>query len=78
MLGWTHAFGDVTPQTNLAFATGQAFSVEGLPIAEDTGIVEAGFDVGIGKKTTVGLSYVGQFSSRVNDNAVKADLTVKF
>lgn len=78
MLGWSHAFGDVTPEQRLAFAGGQAFTIEGLPIAQDTAIVEAGFDVGIGRNKTVGLSYTGQFSSQTSDNAVKADLTVRF
>ncbi|MBZ9600363.1 autotransporter domain-containing protein [Phyllobacterium chamaecytisi] len=78
MLGWSHAFGDVTPEQRLAFAGGQPFDVKGLPVATDTGIVEAGFDVGIGKATTLGLTYSGQFSDSASDNAVKADLTVKF
>jgi subtilase-type serine protease len=78
MLGWSHAFGDVTPAAKLAFAGGQPFDVKGLPVARDVGIVEAGFDVGIGKATTVGLTYGGQFSDSASDNAVKADLTVKF
>ncbi|MHC1550747.1 autotransporter domain-containing protein [Phyllobacterium sp. K27] len=78
MLGWNHAFGDVTPERSLAFAGGAPFSIEGLPIAKDAFAVEAGFDVGIGKRTTLGLAYTGQFSGDTRDNAVKADLTVKF
>ncbi|WP_114433121.1 autotransporter domain-containing protein, partial [Phyllobacterium bourgognense] len=78
MLGWSHAFGDVTPEQRLAFAGGQPFDVKGLPVARDTGLVEAGFDVGIGKATTLGLTYSGQFSDSASDNAVKADLTVRF
>ncbi|TDQ35947.1 hypothetical protein DEV91_101433 [Phyllobacterium brassicacearum] len=62
----------------MAFAGGQPFTVQGLPVARDTGIVEAGFDVGIGKSTTLGLTYTGQFSNRASDNAVKAVLTVRF
>jgi subtilase-type serine protease len=78
LLGWSHAFGDVTPVAKLAFAGGQPFSVEGLPVAPDTGVVEAGLDVGIGKATTLGLTYSGHFSGSASDNAVKADLTVRF
>ncbi|QND54917.1 autotransporter domain-containing protein (plasmid) [Phyllobacterium sp. 628] len=78
MLGWDHAFGDTTPEQTLAFAGGRPFTIEGLPIAENALAVEAGFDVGVGKNTTVGLSYTGRFSGEANDNAVKADLTVKF
>lgn len=78
MLGWSHAYGDVTPQQRLAFSGGESFTIEGLPLAQDTGIVEAGFDVGIGRSTTIGVSYTGQFSKQASDNAVKADLTVRF
>ncbi|QND52032.1 autotransporter domain-containing protein [Phyllobacterium sp. 628] len=78
MAGWRHAFGDTAPTANLAFAGGSAFSIDGLPIAQDTALVEAGFDVNIGKATNLGISYNGQFSENAHDNAVKADLTVKF
>jgi outer membrane autotransporter protein len=78
MLGWNHALGDVTPERRLAFAGGQAFSVEGLPIAEEALAVEAGFDIGIGRNTSISIGYTGQFSSRASDNAVKADLRVMF
>ncbi|MDR6633700.1 subtilase-type serine protease [Phyllobacterium sp. 1468] len=85
LLGWNHAFGDVTPEARLAFAGSQPFDVHGLAVARDVGLIEAGFDFtlsppssGIGKATTLGLTYSGQFSGEANDNAVKADLTVRF
>ncbi|MBQ9349731.1 hypothetical protein, partial [Phyllobacterium sp.] len=63
----------------LAFASGgDSFDVSGLPVAQDTALVEAGLAYDIGRATTLGLTYTGQFSSQVNDNAVKADLTVRF
>ncbi len=77
MAGWRHAFGDTTPTASLAFAS-SSVSIDGLPIATDTGLVEAGFDVNLGKATSLGISYNGQFSSQAHDNAVKADLTVRF
>jgi len=79
MAGWRHAYGDLTPQAQLAFASGgESFDVSGLPIAADAALVEAGLAFDIGRATTLGLTYTGQFSSGVNDNAVKADLTVRF
>jgi outer membrane autotransporter protein len=79
MAGWRHAYGDVTPQAQLAFASGgESFDVSGLPIASDAALVEAGLAFDIGKATTLGLTYTGQFSNQVNDNSVKADLTVRF
>jgi len=79
MAGWRHAYGDVTPQAQFAFASGgESFDVSGRPIAADAALVEAGLAIGLGKATTIGLTYTGQFSAGVNDNAVKADLTVRF
>lgn len=78
MLGWNHAFGDTTPERGLAFAGGQPFLIEGLPIAKDALAVEAGFDIGISANARIGLSYTGQFSGETSDNGVKADLTVRF
>ncbi|MBB6414188.1 autotransporter domain-containing protein [Mesorhizobium sangaii] len=78
MLGWSHAFGDVSAEQSLALAGGQAFMVEGLSVARDALVVEAGFDVGIVANAKVGLSYAGQFSGDVSENGIKADLTVRF
>ncbi|MFC2255122.1 autotransporter domain-containing protein [Labrys portucalensis] len=78
MAGWQHAFGDTTPTASLAFAGGSFFSTQGLSVAEDIALIEAGFDVNLGKATSLGISYNGQFASKAHDNAVKADLTVRF
>jgi subtilase-type serine protease len=78
MLGWNHAFGDVTPEARLAFDGGQAFTTRGLPLAQDALAVEAGFDVAVGKNTSVGISYNGLLSDRATDHALKADLMVRF
>ncbi|RRH92169.1 autotransporter outer membrane beta-barrel domain-containing protein [Mesorhizobium tamadayense] len=78
MFGWDHAFGDVSAEQSLAFAGGQTFMVEGLSVAEDALVVEAGFDVGFAANAKLGLSYAGQFSGDVSENGVKADLTVGF
>ena len=78
MLGWNHGLGYVTPQASLAFNGGQGFTVEGTGIAKDAALIEAGLDFGISKATSIGLSYTGQFSSLSQDNAIKADLSVRF
>jgi len=79
MVGWRHAYGDVTPQAQFAFASGgESFDVSGLPVAADAALVEAGLAFDIGRATTLGFTYTGQFSAGVNDNSVKADLTVRF
>jgi len=78
MLGWRHAFGDVTPLSTVAFAGGDSFTVAGVPIARDAMLVEAGFDVQLARNATLGLSYAGQFGADAFDNGFKANLGIKF
>jgi len=69
---WQHAFDDVTPAAALAFAsTGIGFSITGVPLAEDSALIDAGLDFALGARTTAGVSYSGQFGDGVQDNAVK-------
>ncbi|WP_178131010.1 autotransporter domain-containing protein [Reyranella sp. CPCC 100927] len=77
-LGWRHAFGDVTPAARLAFAGGTSFGVEGTPIARNAVVVEAGFDLKVGKAFTVGAGYSGVLASGARDHAFKGNLTYKF
>ncbi|WP_378947422.1 autotransporter domain-containing protein [Mesorhizobium sp. ANAO-SY3R2] len=78
MVGWRHAFGDVTPFSTLAFANGDAFTVAGAPIARDAAVLEAGLDFDIAPKAKLGVSYTGQFGSGVSDNGAKLDLSIRF
>jgi len=78
MLGWRHAFGDVTPTSTLAFAGGDAFTIAGVPIARDAAVVEAGFDLKMAANATLGLSYTGQFGGGATDSGANASLSVKF
>ncbi|TWT04987.1 autotransporter domain-containing protein [Reyranella sp. CPCC 100927] len=77
-LGWRHAFGDVTPAARLAFAGGASFGVEGVPIARNAVVVEAGFDLKVGSSFTVGAGYAGVLASGARDHAFKGNLTYKF
>jgi len=76
---WQHAFDDVTPGASLAFATtGIGFGIDGVPLAQDSLLVEAGLDFSISATATLGVSYSGQFASDVTDNGVKGRLTWLF
>ncbi|UGX84743.1 autotransporter domain-containing protein [Phyllobacterium meliloti] len=78
MAGWRHAYGDRAPDVSVALAGADGMLVAGLPLAQDTALAEAGLSFDIGKATTIGVTYTGQFSQQAHDNAVKADLTVRF
>lgn len=77
-LGWRHAYGDTTPEATQLFAGSNAFTVEGVAIAKDAALVEAGFDVAITEASTFSVSYVGQFGSGTTQNGFNATLNVKF
>lgn len=78
-LAWRHAFDGVTPEMAVAFSsTGTAFSVAGTPIAEDSLVVGAGIDVGIGKGLSLNINYEGQFADEAEYNAVKGGFAYRF
>ncbi|KZL06558.1 Extracellular serine protease precursor [Pseudovibrio sp. Ad26] len=75
---WQHAFGDVTPVVNHAFAGGEDFSVAGIPIARDALLLNLGASVDLGRNTTLGLAYDGRFGSGFTDQGLKANIALKF
>ena len=76
---WQHAFDGVTPSAALAFAsTGAAFTVAGVPIARDSALVDAGFDVDVNANARLGIGYVGQLASEAQDHGVKGNFRVRF
>ncbi len=77
MAGWRHAFGDITPVLD-GTIQGQAFSVDGVPIAADAFVAEAGISAALGGHTTIGVSYVGQIGTNAQDHGVKANATINF
>ena len=54
------------------------FDITGVPLAEDTALIEAGLDLNLSPSATLGASYSGQFVDRVQDNAVKGRFTWLF
>jgi outer membrane autotransporter protein len=76
---WEHAFGDVNPVAALTFlSTAASFTAGGVPLAGDTAIIDAGFDVRINPHAKIGLSYFGQLASGAQDHAVKGNFTWNF
>lgn len=76
---WQHAFDDVTPSAALAFAsTGIGFGITGVPLAEDSALIDAGLDLALGPNATAGVSYSGQFGDGVQDSAVKGRFAWQF
>ena len=78
MVGWRHAFGD-TPTSQMAFALGSdTFSIAGVPLAQDTLLLNAGLDLILNENATLGVAYGGLFSSGVQDHSASLSLNVRF
>jgi outer membrane autotransporter protein len=78
-VAWQHAFGDITPVAALAFqSTGVPFTVAGVPLARDAAVVDAGLDVKVTPRATLGIFYAGQLADNVQDHAVKGKFCWKF
>ncbi|MGY2049974.1 autotransporter outer membrane beta-barrel domain-containing protein, partial [Methylobacterium sp. JK268] len=78
LLGYRRAFGDVVPTALLAFSTGPSFITAGIPISRDALVAEAGLDLQISARATLGIAYTGQVGSRAEDHAVKGSFTYRF
>jgi outer membrane autotransporter protein len=78
-IAWQHALGDVNPDLALAFnANGIGFGISGVPIARDSALVDAGVDLAIAPDATIGVSYLGQLASDVEDHGIKGRFDWRF
>lgn len=77
-LGWQHAFGDTDPSSIASFAGGTSFGVTGMPIAEDSAVVEAGFSYAVSDRARIDIIYSGEFADDANTQGVSATLQLSF
>lgn len=77
-VGWRHVFGDVKPESVLAFDAGQAFTVAGAPIGRDAAVLELGAEVAIGRSASLGLGYSGQYASGSREHSANVNMRWQF
>jgi subtilase-type serine protease len=77
-LGWRHAMGDVNPTQAVAFQGGSSFTVAGVPIARDAGVVGLGAEMNLTRNTTAGISYDAQFGGGNKQQSGVFKLAVRF
>lgn len=78
-LGWRHAFGDVDPASTLSFVQGgDSFTTNGVPIARNAALVELGVNMAVSKRTTVGVSYGGQYGEGNQQHSGTLDVRYRF
>jgi autotransporter-associated beta strand protein len=78
-VGWQHAFSHFLPSQILTFAqTSQSFTVLGVPLDSDAATIQAGLDILLSPAAILSIGYDGEISSRVQDHAIRAELSWKF
>ena len=77
--GWKHTYGDVDSNTRQAFvAGGTAFNVEGGALDRDSLLLEAGLDVGLSARHSLGLGYTGELGSNSRNHALTGQWQMRF
>ncbi|KPB02003.1 autotransporter domain-containing protein, partial [Ahrensia marina] len=77
-VAWQHAFSNV-PTSQMSFASGDSpFTIDGVPLAQDSLALGAGFDVNLTDSAKLDFSYDGRFGSDVHDHSATVSLNVLF
>jgi outer membrane autotransporter protein len=78
-LAWRHGFGDLSPSSRLAFASGgSSYTVSGLAQARDAAVIGAGASYRFTDTATGSLDYDGTLSAKSWEHSLKATLKVQF
>jgi subtilase-type serine protease len=70
--GWQHAFTLTTLSRSMTFiSTGQAFTVQGVPLDRDRALLDVGATLNLDDNTQITLGYAGALGSHANDNSIR-------
>ena len=77
--GWKHTYGDVSSSTNQSFVLGgSAFNVEGSALDRNSLVVEAGLDIGVSARQTLGVGYTGDIGSNSRNHGLMGQWQMSF
>lgn len=77
--GWKHTYGDVSSSTKQSFVLGgSAFSVEGSALDRDSLVLEAGLDIGVSARQTLGVGYTGDIGSNSRNHGLIGQWQMSF
>lgn len=77
--GWKHTYGDVDSSTRQAFlAGGTAFNVQGSALDRNSLLLEAGLDVSLSARHSLGLGYTGEMGSNSRNHALVGQWQMSF
>ena len=72
--GWQRAWGDLSPATTLAFATGPDFTVSAAAIARDAAVIELGIGASLGPSSRLNVVYATTPSGQSSSQMLQAQL----
>lgn len=76
-VAWQHAYGSVAPRRALNFiAGGDAFDIQGAPIARDAAVASVGVNLRMGARTSLSLNLDGMFAHGTRRSAATANVKV--
>ncbi|MGL3822949.1 autotransporter domain-containing protein [Sphingopyxis sp. R3-92] len=75
---WLRGFGDVAAEGRHKLATGESFSIEGMPATRNALRLEAGLQANILPGGSLGVSYVGNMADRWSDHGLKLGFSYSF
>jgi outer membrane autotransporter protein len=78
MLGWRHAFGQVTPAAQMGLAGSEAFAIDGVPLAHDVMVLDVGLALPVTHDASISLAYNGQVGHRVVDSGFRGGFVWTF
>ena len=78
-LGYQHAWGDLASTDTQRFAGGvDSFTVDGVPVAKNAAIADAGLRFDLRKNISVDATYHGQFGGQAKDQSARLALNMSF
>ena len=79
LVGWQHAFRSVNPQSTFAFTGSTSFLISGVPVAQNSALIDIAVDVSAYKDNLhLILGYLSQLSSKIQDNGLQGTLSYRF
>ncbi|WP_156356632.1 autotransporter outer membrane beta-barrel domain-containing protein, partial [Pseudomonas sp. NBRC 111135] len=77
-LAWQHALQTPDGDTRMTLAGYDSFTVQGVPVAQDTAQVQLGVSQQLAPQASVDLGYSGQFGSGTRDHGLRAGVSIAF
>lgn len=78
VVGWRHAYGDLSGEPAQRFTGGKDFTVSGSRVGEDVAVLEAGLKMPFSDRASLGINYRGQYSDEADDHGVQGSFSWSF